>query len=333
MERISLFNYESFYLDYLEGNLNEEDTALLMAFLKDHPECEVEDEELVSLTDEEFVYSNKDDLKQTSIADAITLSNIEFFLISKVEGLLSNEKLVELDAIIAANNLSKELGYYQSTQLKPNLNEVYSDKAGLKQRKVIVLWPYITSAAAAAIAIFIIWGSGLINTNDAPQNLIANDQGQPENIIEDVDDASPETNTSERKNNDSRVEQSFPFIEKGEVNRKQHPIAYKKKQRNREDLPRLEKNKVRGNISTVNKPLEPVMNNVPPIEYEPQTNQGLAIASTGFEHMNNPIKPLTNIISKKTNTEVDFKTAKTTKEKPGGFYLKIGKFEVSRKKH
>ena len=43
MERISIFNYEAFYLDYLEGRLNQEDSALLLLFLESHPELIVED--------------------------------------------------------------------------------------------------------------------------------------------------------------------------------------------------------------------------------------------------------------------------------------------------
>lgn len=52
-----------------------------------------------------------------------------------------------------------------------------------------------------------------------------------------------------------------------------------------------------------------------------------------FSEMNNPIEPITNIISKQTNREVEFKRAKKSKNKAHGFFIKIGKFELSRKKN
>ena len=38
-------------------------------------------------------------------------------------------------------------------------------------------------------------------------------------------------------------------------------------------------------------------------------------------------------ISERTKTPVEFRTSKASKNKQGGFLLKIGKFEVSRKTH
>jgi hypothetical protein len=49
--------------------------------------------------------------------------------------------------------------------------------------------------------------------------------------------------------------------------------------------------------------------------------------------MNNPIEPVTSFIESKTKTEVDFRTTKKVEGKPRGFFIKIGKFEVSRNRH
>ena len=48
--------------------------------------------------------------------------------------------------------------------------------------------------------------------------------------------------------------------------------------------------------------------------------------------MHNPIEPLTKFVSKKTNTEVDFQTTNKVDEGRRGFHLKIGQFEISKKK-
>ena len=89
MERISIFNYEAFYLDFLEGNLNEEDTALLMAFLEANPDLKMEDDSLPTFEAEEFELDDalKNDLKQPLIDEAITNNNVEYFMISDAEGI------------------------------------------------------------------------------------------------------------------------------------------------------------------------------------------------------------------------------------------------------
>jgi hypothetical protein len=52
----------------------------------------------------------------------------------------------------------------------------------------------------------------------------------------------------------------------------------------------------------------------------------------GFDDMKNPIKPITNRLADVVKQEVDFRTAKPTEKRSGGFYVKIGKFELSHKK-
>ena len=73
-ERISIFNYEAFYLDHLEGTLGEQDTALLLEFLESHPNLIVEEDELMFLNqaDETLIFSDKESLKIVSddVADA-----------------------------------------------------------------------------------------------------------------------------------------------------------------------------------------------------------------------------------------------------------------------
>ena len=104
MERISIFNYEAFYLDYLEGNLSEEDTQMLLQFLEEHPECRMEEEDLFILDDEApMTYSGKNNLKQVDEAGPIGLDNVEHFMIADAEGLLDESKTAELNAVVAEN--------------------------------------------------------------------------------------------------------------------------------------------------------------------------------------------------------------------------------------
>jgi hypothetical protein len=49
--------------------------------------------------------------------------------------------------------------------------------------------------------------------------------------------------------------------------------------------------------------------------------------------MSNPIQPITSRLGTAIKKEIDFRAAKPSKHTSGGFYLKIGKLEVSHQKH
>jgi hypothetical protein len=162
MDRISIFNYEAFYLDFLEGNLGEEDAALLMAFLEEHPELKVEDELLpeFNLDEVQLEPTFKEGLKQIDFnSTLINSANAEHFLIAEVEGLLSDQKVEELEQLVFTDRslgLSRKI--FAVTRLKPDYSIKFNDKEGLKQTRKIILWPYISLAAAASIALFFFLG-------------------------------------------------------------------------------------------------------------------------------------------------------------------------------
>lgn len=136
-ERISIFNYEAFYLDHLEGNLGEEDTALLLAFLEEHPELIEEEEDFVLLdpTADTAIFDEKDSLKIVNDDAAIALSNVEHFLIAESEGQLPTAKQEELDAFVVQHpHLEKERKYLAAMFLKADQSIVYANKSGLKRK-------------------------------------------------------------------------------------------------------------------------------------------------------------------------------------------------------
>jgi hypothetical protein len=132
MEKISIFNYEAFYLDHLEGNLNAEDTALLLAFLEEHPELKVEDDDFPMLEEEglQLDAQFKSDLKQIAFNETtITTENIEKFMIAEAEGLLSNQKIKEMDQFIGDNSsLRRSRALFIATRLKPDHSIIFTDK-------------------------------------------------------------------------------------------------------------------------------------------------------------------------------------------------------------
>jgi hypothetical protein len=53
----------------------------------------------------------------------------------------------------------------------------------------------------------------------------------------------------------------------------------------------------------------------------------------GMNEMENPIQPITKQLSHLTKKEIDFKISKPKSKGGKSFYLKIGKLEISRKRH
>ena len=131
METINSNNYEAFYLDFLEGNLNEEDTALLFVFLDKNPELKLDETEFISLEDNSSSLDNlyKQSLKQVLVEEEnVTILNVNSFLIAQTEKQLSPAKEKQLEEFIASNPIYlKDQNLFQAAHLKANLEEVYSD--------------------------------------------------------------------------------------------------------------------------------------------------------------------------------------------------------------
>lgn len=70
MSLININNYERYVLDYLEGNLNPEMTAIMEQFLQDNPAINIEVENLFTYTvvkDDSVIYPDKESLKKGAI--------------------------------------------------------------------------------------------------------------------------------------------------------------------------------------------------------------------------------------------------------------------------
>jgi hypothetical protein len=334
MEHISIFNYEAFYLDFLEGNLNEEETALFLAFMEAHPELKLEDESLVSV---EVETSNldtqfKNNLKQVSFADTpITLSNVEQFLIAETEGQLSSEKLAELKTFVAANSsLRQTQKLYAAAHLKADLSIVYADKASLKRKKTLVLWPYVSLALAASLTaiLFYVYYSGNQLLVNIPTKAI---------VQTDSTEVAPKKENSKYENKLDQLNQhqqptTNDFVALSNPTREQEIQATIKQDRPTQ-IDRLNLKGLK-TIKSKKTDLEIIERNSADLAVQSVNIQSTTdVAYMGFQDMKNPIKPITNRLGDAVKKEVDFRTAKTTSEHSGGFYFKIGKLEVSHRKH
>ncbi|TXB64828.1 hypothetical protein FRY74_10275 [Vicingus serpentipes] len=150
MSLINKNNYEAFLLDYMEQNLSADMVAELMLFFEQNPDLKHDLEELgeVALPIEDIVFEGKDDLKKEVL---------ENLMIAEIEGLNSVDQSKELQEAIEEDNVTeKAFLLYQKTVLKPT-PVIFENKESLKrERKIIPMYWWATSAAAILIAFFLI---------------------------------------------------------------------------------------------------------------------------------------------------------------------------------
>lgn len=335
MERISIFNYEAFYLDYLEGNLSEADTHQLLLFLEEHSECRLEEEGFMTLNAETPMrYSGKNNLKQFDETAVIGLDNVEDFMIADSEGLLNDKKQAELALVVAENEALKATrDRYKAVYFKPDVSVAYQGKADLKQRKTIVLWPFLSGVAAvAAIVVFVFlsgWNSGTNESLDVTADGFTSDTTDV-----DVKVTQKGVDTLQIQKANPNIQPVVPQIASSRTLKNKSKTAPLKK------LPVLKAdNGIRVRMLE-NLELQPihtssgvVANNI--LETSPTVTGPIPSMSPKNEAMamNNPIAPVTKFISEKAKTNVDFGQRKASKDKKGGFFVKVGNFELSRNKN
>ncbi len=319
---ITLENYEAFYLDYLEGNLSNAERAAFESFLNEHPELQLEDDflpELLPLAEKpELTSVEKMALKRDYNDEAIVPANMEGLLIADTEGLLDARKQEALQKFLAKNPVWKqEADLYARTQLQPDLTE-QMDKTSLYRKGggVIPLWWTGVAAMAAGVALFVTLGIG-----DGPISgsgtSVAFSAKMPRFNTQTGDTAQAHhTGTPfSRAGNKQHTDQELPAPHFQKPTQ-QPPL-------HNEPLPSP------NNLANNDGSLPPVLPGPNKVTLDPEVktdNQDLAFAQT---RMSNPIAMITGVLSEKLNTPIDLKTAKKTKEEKGGFYLKIGKLEIS----
>lgn len=215
---------------------------------------------------------------------------------------------------------------FAATKLKPDVRVVFADKDSLKRNKRIALWPVISLAAAACAAVlFLLWDpadSALkvqvnqpVAQNDQKDRSTADDQknGTDNNTTQSSEPVQVAMLGTQEPSVNTTVSTNAATVRPVRVDR----LSIKKA-----DILPENGNDLEIVPATWSKPQ--------PVEQTPAKNE---YAMVGFDDMKNPIKPITNRLSDVVKQEVDFRTAKPTEKRSGGFYLKIGKFELSHKKH
>jgi len=155
---INRTNYEAYFIDYLEGNLDEGLVDSFIEFLKLNPDLkeELEMYEPVSVIPSPVAFGNKIDLYKEKYDSEEEFNQAA---IASLEGNLSEETEQEFKRYVSSHSeKQKELTLFSKTILKADESVVFSKKSNLYKKslgKTILLW---TSRVAAvlvlAIAVF-----------------------------------------------------------------------------------------------------------------------------------------------------------------------------------
>ena len=316
---INLTNYEAYYLDYLENNLDNESRILFEEFLSQHPELieeELDTQPILIEAESRLNIHFKEDLKIFDENEEITNSNLENFIIAHYEGILPSRKQEELTLILNNNPQLQILAdVYKKTFLQANLNEKYTEKSSLKKGKIRSL--YLTITSIAAMFALILYLTGIQTSNQhtirvSSKKEVVTKKSTPTNI--------PAVNTTLQLAQKTIKTSNQPIISKG---------TYVDSQQ----------------IEVASNPINLASNN---LEFQPATSETLPkqeittpsiplrkenLSYLTLNNMEKPLAGITQFLPKKMQQFFDLRFAKATKRKQGGLYIKIGNFEYLRKQN
>ncbi len=162
--KINRNNYEIFFLDYMDGNLDTDRIAELLIFMEENPGLkeEFEDFELISVpVESSVIFEDKNSLKKNHVTgvDNINSTNYQNYFIASLENDLSAEELNQLKLFLKTNpSLTKEYKLFENTFLKPDKKIVFADKKTLKRYPFSILSKkavyYSVSIAASILILF-----------------------------------------------------------------------------------------------------------------------------------------------------------------------------------
>lgn len=170
---INRFNYEIWFLDYVEGKLSVQDIRMLNTFLEQNPDLkeELDDFEIISLKKEEFVYKNKDILrKELESSDTELISEFEDLSLKRIEGIITSEELNSMDELMRLNpSFVKEYKLLELTKLTTDKSLKYKYKNHLKKNVgsgANNLIRFVTTIAA--MSILIVFSALFFNKRENP---------------------------------------------------------------------------------------------------------------------------------------------------------------------
>ncbi len=158
-------NYEPFFLDYLEGNLDENMIDQFLDFLELNPDLKEELHlfENIQLPEEQVVFAGKQHLYKSAHDEKAAF---ERKAVAFIEGDLKDEERESFETYIAGRpELQKEIGLFAKTRLVADTGIKFQNKQKLYRKSGTVV--FMNWAARAAAVIVLVWGiSSLFQTGN-----------------------------------------------------------------------------------------------------------------------------------------------------------------------
>lgn len=318
-------NYELFYMDYLEGDLDSTLVQELEGFLEKNPDLTVEEGFLEPLEMETLVYPKKSDLKFESIPEFNKMSDEER-IIAYHEGILSldQRKTVEQD-IENSKALRVSFNAYAKVYLIKN-NTIYTNKSKLKKKNTLILWPLITAAAASFALLFFlnteIAGpeknyAGLIETEE-----LGSENSTEEEILAETPKVSVDLSASDNEHNTIKSKKALP-VSKARV--KVTPTTTLKE----EKIEHLDLRKISLDLKPENLHLQ----NSATYRVERSNPTQMTVPVAKSVTMENVLPPVVNYaVAEVTDSKVQIKKESHKKLNEGAkYFIKLGPIEITKK--
>lgn len=191
---ITIENYETYFLSYIDGELNAAEQQALEAFLKKHPHLQQELDTWQATrlpSDEALQFDNKEMLYRHT--DTLTPENYETYLLSYIDGELSAAEEQTLHAFLQQHPaLQETLQLFRRTRLQADPALRMPGKAALyrnsePRRTIRPAWWW--GAAAAVVAGCLVWLLPLQRDNVNTTPIVASGNKAPVNSAQQLQKA------------------------------------------------------------------------------------------------------------------------------------------------
>jgi hypothetical protein len=173
---ISRNNYETYFLDFLEGNLQPDEEGAVLEFVENNPDLKSELDLMRSLyltPDDSISFSDANSLKKEFIPTAeINPGNVDDFLAAKLEGDLDDISLANLEEFLELNpEYQKEWQRMTMTRLVPEPGIEYPDHRSLKKSALFLIPGRVRFGIIASLAALLILFIGVRIVINSGENI------------------------------------------------------------------------------------------------------------------------------------------------------------------
>lgn len=155
---INRSNYEIYFLDYLDGNLPDNQVDDFLDFLRDNPDLnkELKSVSSMSLPKEKYIFQNKELLLKNELSGS---SFFDYQSVAFIEGDLSSEDEASfLSQINKCPEQENQVALFSKTKLQANYQITFPGKEKLYKKSVLTLFFRFGSRVAAMLVfVFAIW--------------------------------------------------------------------------------------------------------------------------------------------------------------------------------